>query len=181
MMWYNLHHENMHKMQREKTRNGFLSTQRKEGMQTMQKQAHGQNEPTISSGIERDRLAALLAETDMPMSEMSLPKTRHRLSFARSHQRQRRAWARSSAEIVSVDKKRGVSIRIPSALFQLQPRQVWKRSVSALYGWRNAALKNTGNAIVSQVAIQILQAIKLCPSQSNLLYDEPWIVLIGHT
>jgi hypothetical protein len=31
-------------------------------------------------------------------------------------------------------------------------------------GWRNAALKAYGNAIVPQVAIQILRTIQLCSS-----------------
>lgn len=34
-------------------------------------------------------------------------------------------------------------------------------------GWRNAALKAAGNAIVPQVAIEILKTIKLCPSPSK--------------
>lgn len=162
-------YENVHKVQRGEAGICFLPANGSSGMQAVQEQADCQDEPTIPRRTQGDSVTSLLASTGMPMSKMSLPEAWHRVPFARSYRRQRRTWTRDTSPTIPMDQKRGLPCRLSSTLLQLQSR---KKGTSELppprpRGWRNAALKGAGNAIVPQVAIQILQAIKLCPSPSK--------------
>ena len=144
-MCYNLHHEDMRKMQREKTRDGVLSPKRSEGLQAVQKSTHGKNKPILYCPDKRNGNASLFTETKVCLQEVSVPISRHRVSVARPHQWQGRPHQKYTQATVPMDKEQRFSDRLSGALLQLQSRETKRQRVSSL---------------VPQVAAEIFRVIK---------------------
>jgi hypothetical protein len=152
-------YENMYKVQRNQARDSILPARRQKGMQAVQEQADGKDKPRVSDRTERGGSSALLTRLIVSVFKMSFQEAWYCISIARPYQRQRRTRTRSAETIVSVGQKRRIPSRLSSSMFQLQPRQIEQGGMPSPRGWRNAALKGAGNAIVPQIAEEIMRCI----------------------